>query len=444
MNITKEQIDELNAVVKVAVTKADYQDRVDKILKDYKKQANIPGFRKGQVPVKVVIDKYGKSLMAEESDKLVSEQIRKIVKDNDLKIALQPKVDVKTFEEGKDLSISATFEIFPEVPEIDLKKIKLSTKEAKISAEDIQKNIDTILGHFKKWTKKEDSYKAKNGDAVNIDYEGSVDGELFDGGAAKGHQLELGTNSFIDTFEEQLVGKKAGDDVKVKVKFPKEYHSDKLAGKKAEFKVKVNDVSTSELPEVDDKFITENFGLESKEKLNEETEKQIKGNYDNLSREMFKKDLFDYLNKKYSFDLPEGLIEEQLTKLWSQVEQELTTNPDKFKNDKEKNKAKEEKKKEACKMIRCGIILNEIANKNKIEPSSADIDKELQKVMQQYPGQEKAIIEYYQKNPDAIQQLKGALIEEKTVDFIKNGVNLDKKEISTKEFDKIWKKFNEK
>ncbi len=407
------------------------------------KTINLKGFRKGQVPAKVVLEKYGQSIMAEESDKIVSEQIKKIVKDHDLKIAVQPKIDVKTFEKGKDLEISASFEIFPEVPQIELEKIKLSKKEVKTSNEDIKEGMEKLFKYFKKWEKQEDSYKAKLGDSVDIDYEGSVDGEKFEGGTAQGYQLELGSKSFIDNFEEQLVGKKAGDEVKVKVKFPKEYHSEKLAGKKAEFKVKVNKVLTGELPEITDEFIKNNFGIESQEKLKEATSKQIADNYNHLSREMFKKDLFDYLNKKHDFDLPEGLVEEQLKKLWAETEAELKTNPDKFKNDKEKNKAKEEKRKDASRMIRCGIILNEIANQNKIEPTSADIDKELQKVMQQYPGQEKAIIEYYQKNPEAIGQLRGSLIEEKTIDFIISKVNLDKKEVSTKEFDKIWKKFNE-
>ncbi len=428
----------------IIIPKGLVNEKIENSAKEISKTINIKGFRKGQVPTKVVVDKYGKSIMAEESDKMINEQIRKIVDENKLKIALQPKIDIKSFEEDKDLEVNATFEIFPEVPEIELKKLKLSKKEVKVESQDIQESIDKLLRYFKKWDKQEDSYKAKDGDAVNIDYEGSVDGEKFEGGAAQGHQLELGSKSFIDTFEEQLVGKKAGDEVKVKVKFPKEYHAPNLAGKKAEFKVKVNDVSIANLPEVDDEFIKNNFGLENKAELEKQTEKQILDSYSNLSKNMFKKDLFDLLDKKFSFDLPEGLIEEQHNRQWAQIEQELASNPDKFKNDKEKNKAKDEERKRAISMIKSGIILNEIAQKNKIEVASQDIDQELQKVMQQYPGQEKMVIEYYQKNPEAIHQLRGTLIDDKTVNFIIDNVTLDKKELSIKEFDKQWKKFNEK
>lgn len=434
---------ELKKGFEITVPYSIVEEKINSSAQELSKTVNLKGFRKGQVPSRVVIEKYGQSIMAEESDKIISEQIKKIIEDNDLKIALQPKIDVKSFEKGKDLLIQADFEIFPEVPEIDLKKLKIAKKEATISSEDIEEGVAKLLQYFKKFEKQEDSYKAKTGDSIDIDYEGSVDGEKFEGGTAQGHKLELGSKSFIDNFEDQLVGKKTGDKVKVKVKFPKEYHAPNLAGKKAEFQVTVNSVSTSTLPDIDDAFVKDNFGIESKEKLNQETEKQISESYKNLSKEMFKKDLFDLLNKKYDFNLPEGLVEEQLNKLWSEVEQELKTNPDKFKNDKEKNKAKDEKKKLASRMIRSGIILNEIAQKNKIEPNNDDMDKELQKIMQRYPGQEKAIIEYYQKNPDAIQQLRGSVIEERTIDYIMGEVTLDTKSVSTKEFDKIWKKFNE-
>lgn len=426
----------------ITVPKELIASKINESAKNLQPKVNLKGFRKGQVPLDIIIEKYGQSIKAEESDKLISEEIKKIITDNNLKIALQPKIDVKSFEEGKDLEISASFELFPEVPEIDLKKLKIAKKEVETTEKDVEEGVEKMVKFFKKWTKQEDSYKAKNGDAVNIDYVGKVDKEAFEGGSAKGHQLELGSKSFIDNFEEQLIGKKAGDETVVKVKFPKEYHSEKLAGKKAEFEVKVNEVLTSELPEITDEFIKENFGLDNKEKLKEAIEKQIEGNYENLSREMFKKELFDFLNKKYDFDLPEGLVEEQTNTLFKEVEEELKVNPDKFKNDKEKEKARSEKRKLAERMIRCGIILNNIAEKNKIEAGNDDINNELQKIMQRYAGQEKAIIDYYQKNPSAIQQLKGTVIEEKTVDFIIKNAQIDNKKLSLKDFDKLWEKFN--
>ena len=418
------------------------EDKVNNSIAEVRKTLNLKGFRKGQVPIEVIKQKYGQSIMAEESDKIVSQEVKKLIKDKNLKIAMQPKVEIKTFEEGKDLELSASFEIFPEVPEINIEKIKLVKREIEIGEKDIAEGVEKLLKFYRKWNKK-DGQKAKIGDAVNIDYVGKIDKEEFEGGSAKGHQLELGSKSFIDDFEEQLVGKKAGDEVKVKVRFPKEYHSAKFADKKAEFDVKINEVLTSELPEINDEFIKNNFGLENKEKLEEAIKSQISGNYDNLSRDMFKKELFDFLNKKYDFDLPEGLVEEQLKGLWQEVEQELKTNPEKFKSEKDQEKAKNEKRKIAQRMIRCGIILNDIAEKNKIEASTDDINKELGKILQKFAGQEKTVIDYYQKNPSAVSQLKGSIIEEKTVDFIIEKADIDKKKTSLKDFDKLWEKINE-
>lgn len=417
--------------------------KINGSMTEIRKTLNIKGFRKGQVPLDVIKQKYGQSIMAEESDKIVSEQVNKIIKDNDLKIAMQPKIDLKTFEENKDLECLASFEIFPEVPEINLDKLKVIKRDVSLSGDDIKEGMDKLLKFYRSWDKQEASYKAKLGDTVNIDYVGKIDKKEFAGGAAKGASLELGSKSFIDDFEEQLVGKRAGDEVKVKVKFPKEYHSAEFAGKAAEFEVKINEISTAKLPEITDEFLKNTFGLESKEKFKEAITKQLEDNYEDLSRSLFKKDLFDFLNKKYDFELPEGLVEEQLDGLWKEVEEELKTNPDKFKNDKEKEKAKKEKREMSERMLRCGIILSELANLNKIEANNDDINKELGKILAKYPNQEKAVLDYYQKNRSAVQQLKGTIIEEKTIDFIVSKPSIDRKKTSIKDLEKLWQKANE-
>ncbi len=414
----------------------------DSIIK-IRKTLNLKGFRKGQVPHEVIKQKYGQSIMADESDKLVSEQVRKIIKDNNLKIALQPKIDLKVFEDKKDLECVASIELFPEVPEIDLDRLKVAKREVEITDGDITEGVNKLLKFYRSWDKQDESYKAKLGDAVNIDYTGRIDKVEFEGGSAKGYQLELGSKSFIDDFEDQLVGKKAGVEVKVKVKFPKEYHSAQFAGKAAEFEVKINHVLTAKMPEITDEFTKNTFGLENKAKLEEAIKKQLEDSYSSTSLNMFKKELFDFLNKKYDFDLPEGLVEEQLKSIWAEVEEELKSNPQKFKNDKEKEKARDEKRDIAKRMIRCGIILSELAQKNKIEANNEDINKELGKILARFPNQEKAVLEYYQKNREAVQQLKGSIIEEKTVEFIAAKSSVDKKKTSLKDFDKLWQKMNE-
>ncbi len=418
---------------------ARINDNVVKI----KANLTLDGFRKGQVPDDIIKQKYGQSIMADESDKIISDTLKKIVKENNFKPALPPKIDVKTFEENKDIELVASIELYPEIPEVDLKKAKVLKREAEVTASDVDESLNKLLKYYCSWDQQDASYKAKKGDAVNIDYVGKIDKVEFEGGAAQGYQLELGSKSFIDDFEDQLVGKKAGEQVKVKVKFPKEYHNAEFASKAAEFEVKVNSVLTAKSPEVNDEFIKNTFGIESKDKLESEVKKQVEANYQGISRNLFKKEFFDFVNKKHDFDLPAGLVEEQLNNLWAETEEELKTNPNKFKNDKEKERAKDKKREIAERMIRCGMVLNEIAQKNKIEATNDDINKELGKILARFPNQEKAVLEYYQKNSGAVQQLKGSIIEEKAIDFILAQDFIEKKKISIKDLDKAWQKASE-
>jgi len=410
--------------------------RINDYIEKIRGTFSLKGFRKGQVPLEVIKEKYGKSIMAEEADKIISETLRKIVDENKFKLALPPKIDIKTFESGQNVEFTAVIELYPQLPEVELNKIKITKRDAEIEASDVDEALNKMLKFYRKWNKQDAGHKAKMGDAVNIDYVGKIDKVEFEGGSAKGYQLELGSNSFIDDFEKQLTGKKAGEEVRVKVKFPKEYHKEEFAGKAAEFDVKINEVLTGEMPEVNDEFVKNNFGMENKEKLVEAVKKQLSDSYENMSRTLFKKELFDFLNKKHDFELPAGLVEEQLTQLMNDVE---STN----KSEKELEKAKDKKRDLAERMIRCGMILSDLAQKNKIEITNDDINKEFSKIMMRFPGQEKAVMEYYQKNQSAVQQLRGSILEEKAIDLILEKSALDKKKVSLKDFDKIWAKSNE-
>ena len=286
------------------------ETKVNDYIEKVRGNFSLKGFRKGQVPAAVIKEKYEASIMADESDKIINDTVKKIVTDNNIKLALTPKIDIKTFEAGKDVEFTAVMELYPQVPEVELNKIKVIKRDSEISAADLDESLTKLLKFYRKWNPKAASEKAKLGDSVNIDYLGRIDKVEFEGGAAKGYQLELGSKSFIDDFEEQLVGKKAGDEVRVKVKFPKEYQKEEFAGKAAEFEVKINEVLAAEMPEINEEFIKNNFGLESKAKLEEAVKKQIADNYQSMERNLFKKELFDFLNKKHDFELPAGLVEE--------------------------------------------------------------------------------------------------------------------------------------
>lgn len=410
--------------------------RVDVEVLDIQKNYKQKGFRPGQVPTEVIKQKYGQSLIAEESQKIINEVSRQIVDENKLKLALAPKVTVDVFEAGKDFEYKVSMEIFPEVPQIDLGKVKLIKKEVEVAKKEIEEHFERVINNAKEWEAQAESYKAKKGDAVNIDYVGKIDDKEFAGGSAKGYQLELGSKSFIDDFEDQLVGKKSGEEVKVKVKFPKEYHSLEFAGKKAVFDVKINSVLTKKDIEVNDQFVKEKFGVETAAKLEEEIKKQLEDNYSAMSRNLFKKDLFELLNKKFDFELPEGLVDEQFERVWAEVEQEKKQNPEKFSSEKEEKKAKEEKRKFADKMVRSGIIFSNLSQDNKISVDDSEIIAEINKKAAYFPGQEALVAQYYQKNPQAINEIRGLLLEEKVVDLIIEKADIEKKKISLKDLEK--------
>ena len=404
---------------------------------------NLNGFRKGQVPVSVIKDKHGSAIMIDEVEKLISENIKKIVADNKIKLALQPKVDLKKIEMGHDVEVTLIMELFPEVPEIDVKKVKVVKKEIEIAESELGEEFKKFAKYFCTWDKQDVGYKAKLKDAVKLDYVGKIDKKEFEGGSAKDFQLELGSKSFIDDFEEQLVGKKAGDELTVKVKFPKDYRVENLAGKPAEFDVKINEILVAKLPEITDEFVKESFGFESKKVFEENIKKELEKRNEDMTFDAFKIELFEYFNKKYDFDLPAGMVEEQTNIMWREIEEELKTTPQKFKNDKEKEKAREAKEELAKKMIRCGIILSKICEQNKIELSKEDFDKEIAKVLARFPGQEKQVIEYYQKNPQIIENIRLTAIETKAINFVMNQEATEKKKNSFKDFEKFYNKLLE-
>ena len=433
----------LNKQFDITIPKALIEQKVEDYINKNKENFSLKGFRKGQIPSGVIKEKYGKTIMADELDKLINSKVSSIVKDNSFKLAMQPKVDAKEIDFAQDVTVSLSLEIFPEIPEIDLHKIKVTKRDAVIDDNDVKQELQKFNKFFATWEKQDSSYKAKSGDAVIIDYVGRVDKVEFEGGSAKGHQLELGSKSFIDDFEEQLVGKKAGDEVKVKVKFPKTYHASKLAGQSAEFEVKVNEVLVAKLPELNQEFVKEKFNLDDPKALEDLLQKDLTKRFEEMSLEIFKNEVMEFLNKKYDFELPKGLVDEQTNALWRNVESEIEQNPDKFKNDKEKEKARKVKEEQSIEMIRGAMILSKICEQNKLEVTKEDFDKELFKILQNFKGQEDKVIAYYQKNPQAIENIRAKIIEDKAINFVVNHESIEKKSMNLKDFEKYCTKVNE-
>jgi len=391
------------------------------------------GYEKGKVPAETIKEKFGKSIMAEQSDILISEAISKIVNDNKYKIASYPKIEFKTFEEGKDLNLVASFEIFPSMPEVDLSKISLNKYQVEFSEEELEEMaIKTLKSKLNK-IKQDDIYLTNYGDIVVINYDGYIDGVAFEGGKGENFELELGSKTFVDNFEEQLVGKITGEEVDVKVNFPADYFRPALAGKSAVFKVEIVSIFKLENQKFDNEFIKKTTGLENIEEMKDDIFDQMNVNYSTTCRAIFKKELFDYLDSFYKIDLPIGLVNEQ-----SKFLKEMTSNANAKDIEPISTQDRLKSLKLSQRMVRCGLILADIASKNGITVNNQDVDQEISNIIAQYPDQEAQILEMYNKNPQAIQQIQGAILEEKTIDFILQKININEMRVSSKQIDRLW------
>lgn len=423
----------------IKVSADELNKAIDAEAEKQKDKIKIDGFRKGKVPVDFIKSKYSAVLLSDAGESIVEKTINDIIKENNYNLIARPNVDVKTLENGKDFEFEVSFELYPEIPEIKYNKMNLKKQKVKIDKKDIEEGKNRLLKTRANWKEQDDSYKAQNGDRVKIDFLGKLNGEPFEGGKAEGYELELGSKSFIDNFEDQLIGKKAGDEVEVKVNFPKNYHKKELAGQPAVFEVKVHKVSTSEMPEVNEAFLKENFNIESVEKLEEMIEKELSSMYESATKSDVKAEIFEWLKKNVKFDLPPSIIEDEYKREWAPIEEELKTNPNKFKSEKDKEKEQEEVRQNAEDSVKLGLILSEIGKANKIEVSDAELIEEIRKRASAYPGQEQMIADFYMKNKSALNQMTGLILEDKVIDFICKQANIEETEVSVEEFMKSKK-----
>ena len=292
-NIKKVSDKDLELKFEISVSVDELKQEMEKEAEKQQKTLKIDGFRKGKVPLSVIKNKYSALILSESAENLVENTINKIIDENKYALISRPKIEIKTLESDKDFEFTATLELYPEIPAIDYKKMKLEKEKVEISDKEIEESQKRILKNFLQWVEQENTYKAEKGDKVNINFLGKIDGKPFDGGKAENYDLELGSKSFIDTFEDQLIGAKTGDEITVKVSFPEDYHSKELAGKPATFDVKINSVSTPGEQEVNDEFIKKNLNIENLEKFHEMIKKELTSIYERGSK--------NKINSSFSF-----------------------------------------------------------------------------------------------------------------------------------------------
>lgn len=430
MQVTETKNEGLSREYTLAITAADFESTVTNRLEQLAKTANIPGFRKGKVPVSLLRKKYGPNVMGEALDQAVNEAAQKVMTDNELRPATQPKIEIVKFEEGKDIECTLAVEVMPKIEIGDFSKISVVRPVTSIDESEVDKTLERMAEAYKTATPIAKARKSKSGDVLVIDFTGSVDGTEFPGGKAEGYSLELGSNSFIPGFEDQLIGVSVGDDVEVKVAFPAEYGAKELAGKDAVFACKVHEIQESKPSAIDDE-LAKKAGMENLDALKAAIRDQHNQGFSEISRQKAKRSLLDALNDAYAFDLPQGLVESEYQSIIKAFEQAKESGQD------VEEMSDEERESDfrdiATRRVKLGLLFAEVGRANDIQVGQDDIQQAIMQEARNYPGQEQMVFKYYQENPQAMQQLSGPVYEEKIVNFILELAKVTEKTVTAEE-----------
>ena len=433
MNVTELKSEGLKKVFKGVVPAAEFSKTVEEKLKGIAKTVKMQGFRAGKAPLAMVKQKYEASVKGEALEDLVQKTAQQVVKEQNLRPVMLPDVKITAFKEGEDIEFEVSVENMPEIKFDGLKDIALDKYMADVPAEEVEKALTYIPNSRKETTKLEDGRASQKGDTTVIDFVGSVDGVEFQGGKGNNYPLELGSNSFIPGFEDQLIGKKAGEKVDVKVKFPENYHAKDLAGKDAVFAVEIKELRAPKAVEINDEF-AKSLGEESLDKLKASIAERIKADYEAASKMKLKRQLLDILDKNYNFEVPQSLVDAEYKSIVDQYEQAKKYNQ---LDESEKAKSEEdllaEYKDIAVRRVKLGLLLSEIGQNAKVTITADDINKAIMNEARKYPGQEKAVFDFYVKNKQAVENLKAPVFEEKIVDYILGQAKITEKTVSVED-----------
>ena len=431
MKVTVENKKGLEKDIKVFIDKKTISGYLEAKYEEIKKDVVLKGFRPGKVPTEILRKQFGKAVYGEVIDKVLKDTTTKALEDNKIKPAGQPKIDLKTFGEGKDLEYIISVTELPNIEVTSLNNIKVDEYVVKIDPKETDKRIDQIAKTQNNFKEAEDVYVSKNEDLVIFDYKATVDGKDFKGNEGKGTQLVLGKDLFIKGFDKQLIGVKKNEDKKVEVNLPENFPEKELVNKKAIFECRITEVKKPEDVKINDEF-AKTLGAKDLNDLKELISKQINEEFKNSLDMISKKQILEQIEKQKLENLPKNLIDQEV-KILSQgmKDDELKKNKSSLEN-------------QAKKRIKTGLILNAFGEKNNIKVSQEEVNAEIQKQFRMMPGQEKMVKEYYEQNPSAIDGIRGSIYEEKIINQIKKDAKVVKKEISKEEAEKILKEENEK
>ena len=431
MKVTIQNKKGLSKDLKINIDKKTMNSYMEEKYEEVKKNVVLKGFRPGKVPREVLKRQFGKAIYGEVLDKVLKDTSSKALSDNKIKPAGQPKIDLKTFGEDKDLEYIISVTEFPKVELKALEKIKVNEYSVKIENSETDKRIKEIAKNQKNFVEVDPAKVANEGDLVVFDYKATVDGKSFKGNEGKNTQLELGKDLFIKGFDKQLIKAKKDETIKVTVTLPENFPEKELVNKKADFECKIIAVKKAKEVKIDDE-LAKNLGAKDLADLKKLITKQINDEYKNSLDMLTKNQILKELEKFNLSEIPENLIEDEIRILSQGLKAD------------ELEKKKNTLKQEAKKRVKIGIILNQFGEQNNIKVEENEIQNEIKKQIQMMPGQEKMVMDFYQKNPSALASIRGNVYEEKIISTIKAKIKINKKDITKSEAEKILKEEHDK
>jgi trigger factor len=441
MQVTETLIEGLKHEFQISVPASDLDAKADARLVDLKEKVRLNGFRPGKVPVSHLKKVYGRSVMAETIDQTIRDTNSQIFTERGFRLATEPKITMPTEQKavediltGKsDLTYTVSIEVVPAIQLADFKSFTVEKPVAEVSDSDVDDAIKRIANQNRSFAAKDEGAKAETGDRVTISFKGTIDGTPFDGGTGENIQVTIGSNTFIPGFEEQLLGIAAGETRNLKVSFPKNYASEKLAGQPAEFETTATLIEAPQDTKIDDEF-AKTLGLESLDKLKEAARERLAAEYAGATRQRVKRMLLDRLDESHRFEAPPSLIEEEFNLMWNSIKAEMESNGKTFADeDTTEEAAKQEYHTIADRRVRLGLVLSEIGEKNKITVTDDEVSRAVIERARQMPGREKEVWDYYRNNANALAQLRAPIYEDKVVDFILELANVTEKKVTREE-----------
>ena len=410
---------DLDVEWKVTIPAPEINIELDKKYLEIQKDVKIPGFRQGKVPLNIIKDRYSKNVLPEVTDKVINENLTKAILEKKLKPAIQPKVDIDKYEEGGDMSLNVSFQLMPEIGNIDIGSFTIERSKLKITENDIKNSLEDISKKHERFTPLTKKRKSILGDLVLFDYVGKIKDKVFSGGSGNDETVVLGSNKYIPGYEDQMVGLNVGEAKAVKVKFPEDYRTKELAGKDAIFDIKIKDIQerVKKVP-IDDKLATE-VGEKNLNDLKNKIREKMQTDFQTLSNLKMRREASETLLKSSKFDIPSKMIDSEFGYLKS--------------NSNDKKIDEKNTKKLAERRVKLGLIINSIADKNNIVVEDSDLTKAVADEASKYPGQEKQVVEFYKQNPNLMQNLRGVAMEEKVMLYVVNSCKKKDKECTIEE-----------